>query len=523
VTLPSSRWGRKRPHTPARFASLPSRRALSLAALAAALLSAAPAGAAGLYYADRGVRPLGRGGAFIAGADDAGAMMYNPAGMFDAGGQVLFDASWLHFSSDYARQAQVQQIDPNTGKPVGTFTQTFPAVQGKTPFLPIPTLAATIRVHKQVVIGFGAWAPYAALTTYPDTVQVNGKGQAAPQRYSLLSLDGSALAFVGVGAAFAPIKELRLGATIGMLTGVFNTRATFAGCVPERLLCAPEEPSWDVLSQLTVGPIFAPTGSLGATFIPHPAWRIGVAVQLPVYVRAKATLKARLPATPTFERATQDGEGGRVSFDLPWSLRAGIETRIVENLRLEASFNFDRWSMHDAIRLTPDGVSFKNVAGFPETYYIPPVTLPRHFQDSVAVHLGGEYSIAVKEYVITPRAGLAFETSAVPNAYESVLTIDQNKVTAAIGGSFQWKKLRIDLTYAHVFGFNVNVDPRDAQIALISPVQASEPKSPDHVNGGQYSARADVIGLGLAYTFDPSPGLDDKDPAAKDPAAPPPK
>jgi long-chain fatty acid transport protein len=514
VSISSSRWGRKRPHTPARCASLsPSRRGLlPLAALAATLLSAAPAGAGGLYYADRGVRPLARGGAFIAGADDAGAMMYNPAGMFDAGGQVLVDASWVHFTSDYTRQALVQQVDPNTGKPVGSFTQTFPAVQGKTPFLPIPTIAATFQVHKQVVLGFGVWAPYAALTSYPDAA-------AAPQRYSLISLDGSLLAFVGAGAAFAPIKELRLGATIGMLTGVFNTKATFAGCVPERFLCAPEEPSWDVLAQLSVGPIFAPTGSLGATWIPHPAWRVGLAVQLPIYVRAKATLNARLPATPAFEKATQDGNSGHVAFDLPWSLRAGVETRLVENLRIEASFNFDRWSMHDSIRLTPDGVSFKNVAGFPETYYIPPVTLPRHFQDSVAVHLGGEYAIPVKEYVITPRAGVAFETSAVPNAYESVLTIDQNKVTAAIGGSFQWKKIRIDVTYAHVFGFNVNVDPKDAQIALISPVQANEPKNPDHINGGKYSARADVLGLGMTYTFDPSPGLDEKDPNAKDPAA----
>ena len=50
------------------------------------MLAAAPADAGGLYYADRGVRPLGRAGAFVAGADDPGAITYNPAGMFDAGG-----------------------------------------------------------------------------------------------------------------------------------------------------------------------------------------------------------------------------------------------------------------------------------------------------------------------------------------------------------------------------------------------------------------------------------------------------
>lgn len=492
----------------------PPRRAAALAAsfaLAGSLFTAAPAEAGGLYYADRGVRPLARGGAFVAGADDAGALMYNPAGMFDAGTQILIDASWVHFTSDYTRQAILPQIDPNTGKQVGSYTQTFPKVSGTTPILPIPTLAATIQVHKQVVIGFGAWAPYAALTTYPEKVE----GKAAPQRYSLISLDGSALAFVGAGVAIAPIKELRLGAVVGMLTGVFNTRVAFAGCVPERFLCAPESPSWDVLSQLSVGPIFAPTGSLGVTAVPHPSWRIGAAVQLPAYVRSTATLKTRLPSTPVFEKATQEGETGRVAFNLPWSVRAGVETRAVENLRLEVAFNYDRWSMHDAITLEPEGIALKNVAGFPATLNVATVTLPRNFQDSVAIHLGGEYAFTAGGLDWTARAGASFETSAVPSSYLSVLTIDHNKVTTAVGASLKYKRLRFDLTYAHVFGFDVEVDPRDAKIALVSPVKANEPIRADIINGGLYSARADVIGVGMAYSFGGPAEADPKPAPAK--------
>ncbi|MFT3768485.1 MAG: outer membrane protein transport protein [Minicystis sp.] len=483
----------------------PSRRAAALGVLAATLLAAPGAMAGGLYYSDRGVRPLGRAGAFVAGADDAGALMYNPAGIFDAGGQVLVDGSWVQFSSDYTRQALVQQIDPNTGKPVGNgMLQTFKPVQGSTPFLPIPTLAATVQVHKQVVLGFGVWAPYAALTSYPEEVEK----KPAPQRYSLLSLDGSLLAFVGAGAAFAPIKELRLGAVVGVLTGVFKTKATFSGCVPERFICAPEQPSWDVLAQLSVGPIVAPTGEVGVTFVPSPAWRVGAAVQLPVYVRAPAKLKTRLPSASAFEKASQEGEDGHVAFDLPWTLRAGVETRMVENLRLEVSFNFDRWSMHDSITLTPDNIALKNVAGFPATYNVPPVTLPRHFQDSVAVHAGGEYAIKREKVTIIARGGVSFETSAIPNAYTSVLTIDQNKVTTALSASLQFDQLRFDLTYAHVFGLPVTVDPKDARIPLTSPVSANEPKNPDYINGGYYSARANVVGVGVAWTFDPPPGFD---------------
>jgi long-chain fatty acid transport protein len=478
-------------------------RSLTAVGLASLALSFAtpPAHAAGLYYADRGVRPLGRAGAFVAGADDLGAIVYNPAGIFEAGGQFLVDGSWVHFTSDYTRIANVQQVDPNTQQPVGTYQEKFAPVHGSTPFLPIPTIVVSFKLNKQWVLAVGAWAPYAALTSYPTTV---GNGQPAPQRYSLVSLDGSLLTFVGAGVAFAPNKQWRLGATVGMLTGVFRTQATFSGCVPDRFVCAAEEPSWDVAAQLNVGPIFAPTGSLGAIFIPHPSWRVGLAFQLPVWVNSPATLNARLPGTPVFEQASQQGNEANVKFDLPWTLRAGVETRVVDNLRLELAFNYDRWSMHDAITVTPENIAFKNVAGFPTTYDVPPVTLLRNFQDSVSVHLGGEYTFHAGGFDWDARAGVSFETSAIPNAYESVLTIDQNKVTAALGGSMHWRKLRLDFVYAHVFGFDVDVAPGNARLPLISPVQANPPRNPDYINGGTYAARADVLGLGLAYTFDPS-------------------
>ena len=142
------------------------------------MLCATEAQAAGLFYSDRGVRPLGRGGAFVAGADDLGAIYYNPAGIVDAGSSALVDASWLHFTASYQRVAPVRQIDPNTGQVVRTYDQTFDSVQGTTPVLPIPTLAGSYAINKDLVIAAGVYAPYSALTTYPETVN----GRPAPQR-----------------------------------------------------------------------------------------------------------------------------------------------------------------------------------------------------------------------------------------------------------------------------------------------------------------------------------------------------
>jgi long-chain fatty acid transport protein len=466
-----------------------------LGAAPALLLAATNASAAGLYFPDRGVRPLGRGGAFVAGADDLGAVAFNIAGTYDAGAALFLDAAWVNFASEYSRQSLLRQVDPNTGETVGEFLKTYPTVNGSTPFLPIPTLAVSFQPHPQWVVSIGAWAPYAGLPSYPETVA----GKPAPQRYSLLSLDGSALAFVGAGAAFAPNKNWRIGLQAGVLAGAFQATTYFSGCVPETFFCANEDPEWDVLAELKAAPIIAPTGALGAIWIPSPKVRAGLSVQLPVFVRAGATIRTRLPAAPVFEQATQEGEGAGIAFDLPWNLKAGVELRLVEGLRLEVAGGFEQWSMHDKIRVDPQGVALKNVAAFPETYYLPSIDLDRNFQDSFSVRVGGEYSAKIFDVGWDFRAGASYESSAVPTDYLHVLTLDSDKVSAAAGLSVHLGKVRLDVVYAHVFFLDRAVDPRTAKIAQVAPVKANEPIYPNYINGGTYTSRGDVVGLGITY------------------------
>jgi long-chain fatty acid transport protein len=467
----------------------------------AALAAAPDADAGGLYHADRGVRPLGRAGAFIAGADDLGAVAYNPAGLFDAGSQFMIDASWVNYTSDYTRRSLVTQSDPNTGLPVSEYEQTFPTVEGTSPFIPIPTIALSIQPHKQWVLAFAVWAPYAAITSYPEEVE----GKPPPQRYSLKSLEGSALAVIGVYAAYAPTPELRLGAGVEALVGSFRSTVDFSGCLPDRFFCAPEDPDWDVASELVVSPIIAPSGRFGAIWAFHPDWRAGVAVSLPYFVRAPATIRTRLPRTAVFERATQSGEDADVSFDLPWTLKLGVETRAVEDLRVELGFAYEAWSMHDEIGIDPDGISLDNVAGFPATYYIPEVNFPRNFQDVVSFRLGGEYAFEIADVPLDLRAGAAYETSAVPVEHLTVLTVDSAKVTGAIGASVHIGKARIDATFAHLFAPEVVVDPREARGMQVSPVRANPPPRPNYINGGNYNAHSNIIGLGFSYVLDPAP------------------
>lgn len=470
---------------------------LPLLSLAAPLLASTDADAAGLYFSDRGVKPLGRGGAYVAGANDLGAVWYNPAGLADAGDSFLFDGSWLHYTAEFRRKIQVADS-------AGTLrTYEYPEVNGSTPILPIPTLGISkaFGAEKQYTVAFSLLAPYTAISSYPATID----GRPAASRYSLISMDGSALVVAGGSFAWKANKWLKLGAGLQALVGRFRSTVVFNANPSDRLIGAPEDPTYDTTAQIDAAPIVAPSGNIGAIVEPNENWRLGASFQLPFWVEAPATNRFRLPAAALFDRATHEGDKVHVSFRLPAILRAGIEFRkdFEKNKRFrgEVAYVHEFWSMHDAISITPENIKLIGVTGFPSPFSVPPLTIPRNFQDSHSVRLGGEYMFPAGQYRLEVRGGGSFETSAVPRSHVTPLTIDANKVTVAIGGGlYIGDRWRLDAVYAHIFAFNVEVSPTEAAVPKISPVSGNPTKF-EPINAGSYSARADVIGLGLNYLY----------------------
>lgn len=477
------------------------RQLLALLAGLLALGSTPQAQAAGLYFSDRGVRPLGRAGAFVAGADDLGAIYYNPAGLAEAGTQLLIDASWVHFTSSFTRRARITPSDPNTGEPGSTsYLRTFEKVDGSSPVLPIPTLAGSLALSESLVLAVGVYAPYSAITSYPEKL---ANGQSAPQRYSLISLDGSALGIAGAWLSYKPIPELQIGAGPTVLGGTFQSSLYFGACPTDRMFCAPESPSYDAKGRVTVGTIVSPSATFGLITTPLRSLRIGASFQLPYSVDAPAKVQTRLPQAAIFDEASIEGDSARVQFKLPWIARLGVEVRPSETTRIELAGVYERWSMHDRIDLVPDGIVLHNVALLPVDYSIGRVSMARHFQDAWSVRLGGEQRIELGGYRIDLRAGASYETSAVPREYLSVLTVDMDKILLALGGGLHiGKHWRFDGTAAMVFPKSVDVSPEEARLTKVNPVRANEPPGGDvSINGGHYEARALVLGIGLRYDF----------------------
>lgn len=465
----------------------------------ALLLASSRAQAAGLYTADRGVRPLGRGGAFVAGADDLGAIWYNPAGLADAGTSILVDASWLNFSSEYTRSTNVT----TAGGTVQTID--FPQVNGTTPFLPIPTIAGSYNFgkEKEFTAAFGVFAPYTAIASYPSTLD----GRPAPSRYSLVSLEGSALVVVGGYFAYKPVESFRVGGGVQALVGNFNSTVVFSASPSDRLIGAPEDPQYDSFSQLKVGPIIAPSANFGMIAVPTENIRIGLSGQLPFWINAPAEVNVRLPTAAPFDRARQEGNEATVRFRLPPVLRGGVEYRTdisdESRIRIELAYVREFWSLHDSIDIRSENIRLHDITGFPSPFGVAPISMPRNFQDSNSFRLGTEYSLKnlLRDYWIDLRAGVSYETSAVPTAWVSPLTYDANKVIGSAGGSIHigghW---RMDAVGSLVFLDGTSVDPAEAEVPRVNPVRGN-PTATEAVNGGEYSARAIVLGVGVNYKF----------------------
>lgn len=468
------------------------RRVASLLLAGASLAIARDALAAGLYFSDRGVRPMGRGGAFVAGADDLGSIWYNPAGLADAGTSFLADFSWLRFSDDYTRRLKLLDAD-NTVRYVDS-----PTVHGSSPIIPFPTIAGSYAFgdKKQFTFAAGVYAPYVALASYPATVN----GLPSPARYALGSFDGSLLIIPGIWLAWKPIPSLRVGAGVQALTGIFQSTVVFSASPQDRLLGAPEQPEFDASSQLRVGPIFAPSANAGVIYEPERHIRFGASGQLPTIVSAPAKVSVRLPSDVAFDSAHVVGNDAHVRFELPAIFRLGVEVRPIDHLRIELAYVRELWTTQHSIDETSKNISINGVTGLPPSVALPPISYPRNFDNSDSVRLGAEYTVSIAGYAVDLRGGVAYETSAIPPAYLSLQTVDLDKLTTSIGGGLHiGKHWRFDAVYAHIFAKSVTVTPEEAKIPRVNPLNGNAPF--EAVNGGTYSATADLLGVGVNYLF----------------------
>lgn len=497
--------------------------AAKIALVASTAMVLAPprlARAGGFYLLERGTRSLGRGGAHVAGADDPSALWLNPAGLGYLGGsqgdargreQFLLDGTMTLLTTDYTR--------------IDSGGQTLPTVRGTAMPLPIPTVAGTFDFGlPEFTFGAGIYAPNAALLQWPESIVVDGRERAAPQRYSLLSMEGSLIAGFAVGGAWRPTPEFSVGLGGALIYGSFAARTALSAC--DGVICSfPEDPEYDGIAQLTFNPIFTGIGAMGLIWDPGPV-RLAFSMMTPFVFSGGADIRVRAPSAAAFSGAftrTRAGDCANVSdeeiaaargagrshrcettiadfrLDFPWILRFGVQLDAIENFALEAAVVWETWSVQQEASIRPQDVWIVDSLGFLD-YEVGPLSIPRRMGDTVSVRLGGEYTI---DEVAQIRAGGYFENGAFSDEYLQALTIDSDKVVVAIGGSVRaFDGVWIDAMagYAHLFPRSV----RTSRVPQPNPIRPA-PAEAVYVGNGDYTMTAPFFGIGLRVLPDWAP------------------
>ena len=468
-------------------------RGLRLMLLSLGLAIPASAWAGGLFLPYHGVRGLGRAGALVAGGDDPGGIWYNPA-LIDRqpGHQLLVDAAAVLLAMRYSR------IDSG-GNPL-------PEVSNSNPPLAVPTIAYTMPSPwgKKLWLGASLSGGSGVLPSYPrpgygpcgaatsgciDTVHRD-----APQRYTLVTLDGTLFVRMDFAVAWQITPELTLGASLQNHVAIMKQIKSISSDNGV-LASGPEDPDFDGLIDTRMSDFFNPSAQVGLSWRPRSWLTVAAAVQLPVIFSSGAELAIQLPVSPLYAASTVEGTSAEVGLHFPLSIAAGVELRPLPELRIELDLVWEHWGSLKAISFEPKDIIIKDLPGIGDLR-VAPTQEVLGYQDVISIRLGGEYTLPWLPLIL--RAGYGWERGATPFAYTSVLSNDTNKHLLTMGVGVNIWRLRLDFGYGVVITPDRHVPYDQSKVPQINPVN---PSGVPPVGGGSYRQSHHLVGAGVVANF----------------------
>ncbi|HEY3820741.1 MAG TPA: outer membrane protein transport protein [Polyangiaceae bacterium] len=486
------------------------KRKTTLALCLALALSSAPrdARAGGFELPDNGTEALGRGGAFVAKADDPTAIDYNPAGLAEQRGtRVLLDGHIVNSSYSFKRFGAYPDNPGDPATPWGGFA--FPSIKDTggpffAPFLAVTTDFGTLD---WLTVAVGVYGPsgvgnrtYAAGV---DTVP-------APSRYDVVQPTSTIIlptASVGV----KPFDWLDLGVSLHLVDAVFDLSSTSfvdLGDGPTGPCKNYEYQPCDSLSSLhatatgfaaTPGILVKPTRNLS----------FGLSARTPITLSAHNGVVTVLTAPlgqpiPTPGNAT-------LSTQLPWYWRFGARYALLEGDGfeqgdLELDGTYETWGSAQATgpeihidHLGPSGPAFDDIN----------INVAHHYNDTFSIRAGGAYNARLPMGILTVRLGAYYDKSATAdNPGYTRLDFDTlDKIAGTVGVGFKWDGLSFNVAYADVFEPGRTVAPGTGQIRPIDGAQhgasVDSNGSPlPAVNEGQYAGHTDIFSFSVVAVFD---------------------
>lgn len=378
----------------------------------AALATAAPAFGLGFRVADQNAAATARGDAFVATADNASAVYYNPAGITQLSGtQLLLGGYGISFNTRVNLDEPGSKDFDNKYDPQG-----------------VPQIFATYKIpNYPVALGFGVYAPFGFRNRYSDDVP-----------FRTIAKEGN-IQYI----TYNPVIALQVSRTFSIAVG--GTINYAKGELVNGVAGPGDEFRFE-------GDAKSFGFNLGVLWQPHPKHSFGATYvsQTVMNLKGESHLQydpqtLSVPVAPgVFAPFTVPGMDRRdtasARIEFPQRVTVGYSFRPTPDWNLEADLDWTDWESLDTI------------------------TLKQRSQASVAVPFNWRSSF-LYEFGITRylgpwhvSTGYILSKSSVPNESFNPLIPDSDRHVFSVGFGRKYDHLSWDVAYQYVWGPERNVD-----------------------------------------------------------------
>jgi long-subunit fatty acid transport protein len=548
------------------------------------LCAAGPALANGLQLLPGGTESVGRGGAVAARPVDGMALIQNPAGLaFISGQQLMLEVDfpthhmcvdpygyygWGVYTDDPARRSEFG--DPTATGPNSYARTPLPRVCNSGPPGPLPHLTWVKKLTNRITIGAGFAAPTVVTGMQfggaDGTIETPQGPRPTPTRYSIVKQEAGGLDPV-IGAAYRFARSLSLG----MSFQVFMIKGT-ATAVQNQF--GGTNPATDAFVQIESQDYFVPALTFSTHYRPIEALNFMAAFRWIDSFDGSGNVTYE---TNTYHQGARSGpvpyKNPLIPVDTivlrqPWELtvgaRFGAPLSGAKGISLGDPLDTERWDVeldatyylnarasHTDVEVGhPVSVTNRQANGVEDTTPVENIgqfTLDRHLKDSMAVRLGGSFSVVPRELQV--QAGAFYETRGVEIDYADIDTFAFRRIGTGVGAVLRVGQWDFKAGYMHIFSETIDLttppqqnvgqgnpnDPRsgfDMRIGgdlsgdkrvggrVVRDPAAPPPEAADGVaaktqqaaaatlnqpnrviNAGHYTAWFDVVSVGAVYHF----------------------
>jgi long-chain fatty acid transport protein len=434
------------------------------------LLLASSAHAGGYYFADSGVVAASRGGAWVAGADNQFAQLYNPAGL------VRIDGPTFNFGMSAVYQGvQFERLDQ-----AGTPMDPIENLAG--PF-PVPQFGFAMPIGDQFAVALGGISGLAPDVTFLED---------GAQRYTLI--DSSIWQYaVAASLAWKPVKGFSVGA--GVSWQIFRAAERLkvtTSLIPNA--DGTDRPQDDVMIALDTWDVFTPGFNMGVLVDPAPWMSVGLSVVLPSKFASRGSASMDFTGhsmEPLLNEVVITDDNVQLNITMPMIVRMGVAVRPWEHTEIELAADYETWGSLTEILV--EGIDVEIDLGGIKVPVPEEIALPAGFRDSFSVRLGGETEVSPD---VSVRAGVAWESAALTPEQVSVALMDSNKVYVGAGAGIELLDDRMVLDFGAGFMAYQTLDIKNSTVSSINVMDEDKGFA---VGNGKLSAHGWVLSAQLSY------------------------